>query len=348
VSFSPCECVACCKANEDEFEIHEDINANPRIKGDKVRNPIDPCGCEQVATEFCETSGGETCAENGCPGCRGPCCNEFQFGCVSSTEDDCDGVFFGCCEPEPQCLGGCCDTRNGTCELTTEDACEELTPQRVTWSSVSGPIARRGYTFLGCGVSCDDCTEDPVPCTGGCITYTYDDDDPEAPPVVTCEDGVAEYDCGSGGAGEWLGCNSTCESGCTGVCWDCGEEPTCTPWVTEAACDEAEGTWIDCLTTCETSECPPPCTGACWLCNAETGEGVCSIETEEECTRIGGAYWLGCDTECSEVEIPCQPCIGGCTHYSEELEETICLDLTLEECSALPSNIWQGCDNFCE
>jgi len=188
VSFSPCECVACCKANEDEFEIHEDINANPRIKGDKVRNPIDPCGCEQVAANFCAESGGDSCSENVCLGCRGPCCNEFGLLCVSSTEDECEDVFFGCCEPEASCLGGCCDTSDGTCELTTEAACDES-----------------GLAWLGCGVSCGSCQADAEPpCIGACEYY---DEQIEA---VACVDGQTEAQCSLLPESNWLGCDSLC------------------------------------------------------------------------------------------------------------------------------------------
>jgi hypothetical protein len=114
-----------------------------------------------------------------------------------------------------------------------------------------------------------------------------------------------------------------------GACCDpC--DTTCTPNLSQAACQAQGGIWQGACVLCADVECPP--VGACCL---PSGACVDNL-TLDECVAQGGDFKGEC-TSCDTVICPgaCCLCDGSCTD-----------GLTLEQCTAM-QGIWQGLNTVC-
>lgn len=274
--------------------------------------------CEQPTGACCDSDGdcliveeelcgddylgdGTICSPNPCPQPTGACC-EFgfiSFTCAITTEANCEGDYQGdgtTCSPDPcvQPTGACCTT--GVCAIETQADC----------------VAADG-DYQGDGTVCS-----PNPC-------------PQPAGACCAPDGACTIRTQAACAGDYQGhftvCNpNPCPDTITGACCF-ADDGTCQE-LNDADCATAGGTYQGDGTDCSPNLCPQPL-GACC-----TGDAVCTLLTEEDCTGT----FEGDNTECSPN--PC-PQLGACC-----FGDMSCQMLTEAECNS-QSGGYQGDETDC-
>lgn len=286
--------------------------------------------------------------------CRGACCNPATGACAIVTELICrnnGGIWQGVgssCQPNP-----CTDLTHFACCLPSG---------QCFVTNLTSECAFNNGTALPPGSVCIPNPCPPAPLTGPCcingqIVFLTQADclaqggiwsPPGTPPQCARACCLADGTCilvtaATACNGTLLGSTTCTPNPCpptpTGACC----RGTVCQIVTQAQCLSVPGTiWLGPNTTCQPSPCPQP-TGACCYLSAASGQVVCQVLIQTECTSLGGVWTAGGSCQpnpCPELYGACCIRIPGSTLYT-------CVTTTRGKCKTTPFAIWLGFGTPC-
>lgn len=320
--------------------------------------PDGSCFTTNLISE-CTNLGGTFTAGANCQtlNCKGACCNPATGACTVISEIECrnfGGIFNGpgttCAAPNP-CTGtvtfACC-LPNGNCfvtNLTSECAANNGTAQAPGSVCTPNPCPGGG-TGLCCRPDGTIITTTQADCDAIGGVWTPAGTTPNCRRVCCvnsqCFLVTSAQECQA--VGGTLTTFSTCSPNpCppdpTGACC---RGTTCAI-ATQAECLSIAGTiWLGAGTLCNPNPCPPQ-NGACCYVTATSGQAICTITTQSECTFLGGVWQASVSCQPS----PCPELYGACCIRIPGTTIVTCVITTRGKCKTTPLAVWLGFGSSC-